>query len=64
MIDGNTQLIGLIGYPVAHSFSPIMHNAAAAALGLNFAYVPRRSGRTNCPTRCAVWWRSVFGAST
>lgn len=40
MIDGNTQLIGLIGYPVAHSFSPLMHNAAAAALGLNVAYVP------------------------
>lgn len=40
MIDGNTQLIGLIGYPVTHSFSPAMHNAAAAALGLNTVYVP------------------------
>ena len=40
MIDGETQLIGLIGYPVAHSFSPAMHNAAAAALGLNTVYVP------------------------
>lgn len=40
MIDGNTQLIGLIGHPVGHSFSPAMHNAAAAALGLNIAYVP------------------------
>lgn len=40
MIDGKTQLIGLIGYPVGHSFSPAMHNAAAAALGLNIAYVP------------------------
>lgn len=40
MIDGRTQLIGLIGWPVAHSFSPAMHNAAAAALGLNLAYVP------------------------
>ncbi len=40
MIDGNTRLIGLIGYPVAHSYSPAMHNAAAAALGLNVVYVP------------------------
>lgn len=40
MIDGKTQLIGLIGHPVGHSFSPAMHNAAAAALGLNIAYVP------------------------
>lgn len=40
MIDGQTQLIGLIGHPVAHSFSPAMHNAAAAALKLNITYVP------------------------
>lgn len=40
MINGRTQLIGLIGWPVAHSFSPAMHNAAAAAAGLDYAYVP------------------------
>ncbi len=40
MIDGNTLLYGLIGWPVGHSHSPAMHNAAAAALGLNMAYVP------------------------
>ena len=39
-INGKTQLIGLIGWPVSHSFSPAMHNAAAQALGLNWAYVP------------------------
>lgn len=39
-INGSTQLIGLIGWPVSHSFSPAMHNAAAAALGLNWVYVP------------------------
>ena len=39
-IDGRTQLLGLLGWPVSHSFSPAMHNAAAAALGLNWAYVP------------------------
>ena len=39
-IDGKTQLIGLIGWPVSHSFSPAMHNAAAAALGLNWVYLP------------------------
>jgi shikimate dehydrogenase len=40
MIDSKTQLFGLIGWPVGHSLSPTMHNAAAAALGLNWAYVP------------------------
>lgn len=39
-IDGRTQLFGLLGWPVAHSFSPAMHNAAMAALGLNMTYVP------------------------
>ncbi len=40
MIDGRTQLVGLIGWPVAHSGSPAMHNAAFAALKLNWSYVP------------------------
>ena len=40
MINGRTQLIGLIGWPISHSFSPAMHNAAAAAAGLNVVYVP------------------------
>lgn len=39
-INGKTQLIGLIGWPVSHSFSPAMHNAAAQALGLNWKYLP------------------------
>ncbi|MEM7111616.1 MAG: shikimate dehydrogenase [Chloroflexota bacterium] len=39
-INGKTNLIGLIGWPVSHSFSPRMHNAAAADLGLNWVYVP------------------------
>jgi shikimate dehydrogenase len=40
MIDGRTQLVGLIGWPVEHSLSPTMHNAAFEALGLNWRYVP------------------------
>lgn len=34
------QLVGLIGDPVAHSLSPLMHNAALAAMGLDWVYVP------------------------
>lgn len=40
MTDGKTQLTGLIGWPVEHSFSPAMHNSAFDALGLNWYYVP------------------------
>jgi shikimate dehydrogenase len=45
--DGATRVAGIIGWPVEHSLSPAMHNAAFAALGLNWTYVafpvhPRR----------------------
>ncbi len=39
-IDGATGVYGIIGWPVRHSRSPAMHNAAFAALGLNKVYVP------------------------
>lgn len=39
-IDGQTQLVGVIGWPVAHSLSPAMHNAAFTYAGLNWRYVP------------------------
>lgn len=33
-----THLAGVIGSPVRHSLSPVLHNAAFAALGLDWAY--------------------------
>ncbi len=39
-ITGTTRLVGLLGWPVEHSLSPRMQNAAFAALGLDWAYVP------------------------
>ncbi|MDI6783092.1 MAG: shikimate dehydrogenase [bacterium] len=39
-ISGTTKLVGLFGYPVKHSFSPIIHNAAFAFLGLDYVYIP------------------------
>ena len=42
MITGETRLVGLIGNPVAASLSPRMQNAAFAARGLDWAYVPLR----------------------
>jgi shikimate dehydrogenase len=40
VISGRTRLVGLIGMPVAGSLSPLMQNAAFAARGLDWAYVP------------------------
>lgn len=37
-MDEPAQLVGLIGWPVEHSLSPAMHNAAFAALGMNWHY--------------------------
>ncbi len=39
-ISATTTLVGLIGWPVSHSVSPAMHNAAFAALGLDWRYLP------------------------
>ena len=40
MLTGETRLVGLIGNPVSRSLSPVMQNAAFAARGLDWAYVP------------------------
>lgn len=40
MIDGHTKLVGLMAWPIGHTLSPAMHNAAFDALGLNWRYVP------------------------
>ena len=39
-ISGTTTLVGILGWPVEHSLSPRMQNAAFAELGLDWAYVP------------------------
>jgi len=39
-ISGRTRLVGILGWPIEHSLSPAMHNAAFAARGLDWAYVP------------------------
>jgi shikimate dehydrogenase len=33
-------MVGIIGWPVQESLSPVIHNAAFAALGMDWAYVP------------------------
>lgn len=40
MIDGNTQVLGLIGNPVTHTLSPTIHNTIAEYMGMNLIYVP------------------------
>jgi shikimate dehydrogenase len=38
-ISGKTRICGVIGDPIEHSLSPIMHNAAFEKLGLDYAFL-------------------------
>ena len=39
-IDANTEVYGVMGDPIEHSLSPVVHNAAFRELGLNKVMVP------------------------
>ena len=39
-VSGTTRLVGLLGWPVEHSLSPRMQNAAFAAVDLDWLYLP------------------------
>ncbi|MFX1296158.1 MAG: shikimate dehydrogenase [Promethearchaeota archaeon] len=38
-ITASTKILGIIGHPIEHSMSPIMHNAALRDLGLDYIYL-------------------------
>ncbi|MEW6713747.1 MAG: shikimate dehydrogenase [Nitrospirota bacterium] len=39
-VSGKTKIAGLFGFPVEHTLSPAMHNAAFKSLGLDICYFP------------------------
>ena len=46
-ITGKTNLVGLLGQPVNHSLSPVMHNAAYEEMGLDWCYLAIPCEKTN-----------------
>jgi len=42
LVTGKTRVYGIVGDPVEHSLSPVMHNAAFRELGIDSVYVPFR----------------------
>lgn len=40
LVSGKTTVCGVIGDPIEHTMSPIMHNAAFKKLGLDYIYLP------------------------
>ena len=49
-VSANTRLLVVLGDPVAHSLSPLMHNAAIRALGLDAVYVALATPAAALPT--------------
>jgi len=48
-ITRDTKVFGVVGDPVAHSLSPLIHNTAFRSLGLDSVYVPFRVPRGGLP---------------
>lgn len=38
-VSGKTKTVGIFGYPIEHTLSPLMHNTAFKALGLDLCYI-------------------------
>lgn len=45
-VDGRTKLTGLIGNPVEHTVSPVIHNSLFSYLGINGVYLPLKTEAT------------------
>ena len=42
LITGTTKICGIIGDPIEHTMSPVMHNSAFREMGLDYVYIPFR----------------------
>lgn len=47
VIDGRTAVYGVIGHPIKHTLSPVLHNAVFAHRGVNAVYLPFEVGPDN-----------------
>lgn len=59
MINGTTKVVGIIGNPVGHSFSPAMFNAAFKSMNMNYVYVPFKVEKENL--KYAIRGAKAFG---
>ena len=48
-ISGKTKVCGVIGDPIEHTMSPVMHNAAFRELGLDYVYIAFRVKSEDLP---------------
>jgi len=55
----NTKLLGLIGHPIKHSYSPFIHNAAFEIKKLDYIYLPFDVTKSNL--KSAIKGMSILG---
>lgn len=64
-VSGKTKIVGIFGYPVEHSLSPNMHNAAFSRLGLDMCYVPFKVAPQDLPAAVnAIRALGMLGVNT
>lgn len=57
MIDGKTQILGLLGHQISHTLSPRIHNFSAQKLGLNCVYLPFDVAPADLSSVLPALWR-------
>lgn len=63
MTSGRTRVFAILGQPVAHSLSPVMHQAAFRVLGLEAVYVPIPCSAEQVPVLIEVLCRAGGGGN-
>jgi shikimate dehydrogenase len=63
VISASTRLFAILGDPVAHSLSPVMHNAAFRVLGLDAVYVALRCDSADVGATMRVLARAGGGGN-
>ena len=62
-ISGSSRLVCLLGYPVAHSVSPLIHNHAFRALDLPYCYIPLAVPPQSLHTAAALFRSARFAGA-
>ena len=63
-INRETQVFGVLGDPIGHSLSPLLHNTAMKQIGFNGVYMPLRVTRDQLPQTLKDFkWLDVRGYS-
>jgi shikimate dehydrogenase len=62
-VSGTTRLVGILGYPIEHSLSPAMHNAAFSKLGLDYFYLPLSVTPQNLEEAVRGMWALGFAGA-